>query len=249
VCPECGQLLLWGTLVKPDDYAWLWQWRRRPSAKQFLLTAWRSWRPWRFWRDITLEMPVHPWRLTIALALWMFLLQLVLLPVSALISQSWLRRIYDIGGGTWAYFQVVFSSRDLDVSLPLAGCCIFWPFVAMPALHLILFQSVRPSYFRRIHIYRVALCSLFLFPFTGCLGELMIGWFYLNEHGYSVQNLTATAFVIIYGALIPVVLVVFWGFAGARYLRIRHPWCTSIVFGTITAAPALLVNPITRIVV
>ncbi|MCA9281764.1 MAG: hypothetical protein H6812_03270 [Phycisphaeraceae bacterium] len=213
------------------------------------MTAWRAWRPWRLWRDLTLEMPVHPWRLTIAVALWMLLLQLVVLTVAVLISQSWLRRIYEIGGGTWAYFQVVFSYRDLEVSLPLAGCCILWPFVAMPTLHLILFQSIRPSYFRRAHLYRVALCSLFLFPFTGCLGELLIGWFYLNEHGYPTQHLTATVFDILYGILIPAVLVVFWGFADARYLRIRHPWYTSILFGTITASPALLIGPVTRIVV
>jgi len=250
-CSECGLEFEWVHTFKQSEHPWLfeYQWRRRPLSS-FVRTFGHALRPWRLWREIDLFHPVRP-RPLIA----MFIIAILF--VFVFDYGCILLHIYSWADSWLWFYSLVEVWERVEKHLTTAAA-LAW-IVLVSSLALLLPDSLRRARVRPIHLLRIALyAAIAVSVLVGVVvsihsvtyWEVPAFWIPVQDAfkmlgrpmaillrpilGRGAINHAEGATVLY--ALLPAALVLpYWYWACARYLRLKRPLAVTAALGAITS--------------
>ncbi len=265
-CSECGYEFLNRDVLsrrpRPFEHA------RRSLARSFAFTVLRSLRPWSFWRWLQMEHWIVPGRLALGAAAGAAMVHLIGVALYLLVrvfcyplTPTWSGS--GLGYFWWYQLLLPFGSRHIGWNaavgwstlggllsrLPITGVAALAMLLLMPASFLVLQQTLRASRVRKAHLLRVMAYSLVGWPIVGVSSHFAVylidliaspaarsylywgpPWSWLGPVEYLFVPTMTCAW-----------LVIWWGVASSRYLKLPRPWLTVTILMLVSVLATVLI--------
>ncbi len=245
VCSECGLGFGWRDVLSPvfNREARLFEHCATRRLANFRHTLVRSLRPWSFWRWVRMEHDIdlrRAWFVGIMGAgiTHAAVSAILMLGILAVLFIIWLaERQWWWYEAQWATIQVAWplgwaDNWGLDAVLsPVGVAIILWP-LAVPLGYCFLGETFRRARVRGVHLWRITAYTLPALPLLLGVQTLIItiawGIDVLGVWLTWWDELTASGWLAVYLG-IGLWLLLCWGHATQRYLRLPNPWLVAFV--------------------
>lgn len=258
ICSECGLAYGWKYILNPDFHGdpLFVETATRRLMHAMVVTYRRTLLPWRFWSWVKLEYTFNPRRMVIcvaacALVIWLLGSTTFLALNTAtfyvhgpMAISRWGPWIYSLNDVLlFTLWPDVFSWGVPTLFAVQSGAFALW-MALMPLTFLILGDTMARAKARWFHVVRIGVYQFSVLPIYWLLcllepqleywiqGIVMSAQVRQPQGSALIQVVMTTLGLIIFCCTVgaPVLwIVIWWGLASKRYLRIRHPWLVAFV--------------------